>query len=394
MRSRSTRPLALGAGLVALLALAAVAARHAHPAEVSPVLPGGAWNDVWIASVVAAFAAYLLALGAARPGLLVAVCVAVAAQAVLFASPLILSKDVYLYWNESRAVAVHHASPYSTSPDTFASDPSLPYVSEEWRTGGAPYGPTWEAISLVPGAIAGSSASAAAWTFRAFGALGILLTLAVVAVRTRSGASVALLGWNPLIALHFAGGGHNDGWLLALLAAALLARAAPVRGAAWPLALAFKPLALVLLPLEAAAHGVRRSRGLWAGAAIGLVGVIALSAWLGFGWIHTALVGIHGTAPLGGVHWLMQAGLRHRYAVALGALVFAAVYVVLLVLARRDGKPRFSLAASALCLTSSLLRPWYGAWPLALAAIEEDTAGAAVAVLLSVYLVLGDAVQF
>jgi hypothetical protein len=394
LRSRPASALALGAAVVVLLALAAVAARHAHPAEVSPVLPRGAWNDLWIGAIVAAFVAYLVALGMARPALVVAVCVAVAAQAVVFLSPLILSKDVYLYWNESRVVAVHHASPYRTTPDTFQRDPSLPYVSEEWRTTGAPYGPTWEALSVVPGSVGGSSASAAAWAFRVFGSLGILLTIAIVAVRTRSGAEVALLGWNPLIALHFAGGGHNDGWLLALLASAVLARPQAARGLAWPLALAFKPLALVLLPLEAVAHGLRRPRAFWLGAAAGVAVVLGLSAWWGFGWVHTALVGIHGTAPLGGVHWLSQAGLRHRYAVAIAALVFAVVYVALLLRARRDGRARFSLASSALCLTSSLLRPWYGAWPLALAAVEEDGAGALVAVLLSIYLVLGDAVQF
>ena len=52
-----------------------------------------------------------------------------------------------------------------------------------------------------------------------------------------------------------------------------------------------------------------------------------------------------------------------------------------------------ALAATALCLTSSLLRPWYGIWPVALAAVEQDAAGAVAAVALTGYLLLGDAVS-
>jgi hypothetical protein len=74
--------------------------------------------------------------------------------------------------------------------------------------------------------------------------------------------------------------------------------------------------------------------------------------------------------------------------------VFAAVYLALLRSAWRSGRARLSLAATALCLTSSLLRPWYALWPLALAAIEEDEPAAFVAIALSAYLLFADAVSF
>ena len=75
------------------------------------------------------------------------------------------------------------------------------------------------------------------------------------------------------------------------------------------------------------------------------------------------------------------------------AAVFLVVYAALLRDAWRSGRARLSLAASALCLTSSLLRPWYALWPVALAALEEDAVAAVVAYALTGYLLFGDAVQ-
>jgi hypothetical protein len=384
----------LGAVVAAGVAAATVAARHASPSEVSPVVPRGHWNTVWIVAVVVALVVYALALPFVRTGLVAALAVAAAVQLLPLAAPLLLSKDSYLYWGEARVVLVHHASPYRAAPGDFPSDPSTPYVSEEWRGTAAPYGPTWETLALVPGAAAGASHRHAAFAYKLFGALGVLLTVALVAFVTKRAAPVALLGWNPLVALHFAGGGHSDGWLVALLCLAVAARRSPRGGGAWALAGAFKPVGAILFPLDLAADRLRRPRRFWLGlVGAGVVVLAVSSAVWGIGWIRASLVGVHGASPLGGVHWLTQAGFSHHDAVAIGAAVFAAVYVALLVRAWRTGRAGLSLAASSLCLTTSLLRPWYGIWPLALAAVEEDAAGAAVAVALSAYLLLGDAVS-
>jgi hypothetical protein len=94
---------------------------------------------------------------------------------------------------------------------------------------------------------------------------------------------------------------------------------------------------------------------------------------------------------MGGVHFLTQAGIRHRYAVVIGALVFAAVYLGLLREAWRRGRPHVGFAAAALCMCSSLLRPWYGLWPLAISAVEEDGLSQVAAYALSAYLLIFDA---
>ncbi|MES1247545.1 MAG: hypothetical protein ABUS54_07725, partial [Actinomycetota bacterium] len=387
-----------GATAVAATATAVAAARHARPAEVSPVVPHGSWNAVWVASVVVGLAAYVagvVQLGRRGGGTAATLCIAIAIQALPLAAPLLLSKDTFLYWSEGRTVLVHDASPYRATPSDYPTDPATELTSESWLHSSAPYGPTWETLSLVPAAAAGSSPKHATAAYKAFAFLGILFTLSLLAAATRRAWTVALLGWNPLVALHFAGGGHSDAWLVALLCGSVLMERAAAGGIAWSLAAAFKPVGAILLPLDLAATRLRRPRAFWIGliAAATAIAVGTTAAW-GSGWLRASLVGVHGTSPLGGVHWLTEAGLTHHDAVAVGAAVFAAAYCGLVYRAWRHGRAHLALAATALCLTSSLLRPWYAVWPLALAAIEEDWIGAAAAVALSGYLLLGDAVQF
>ena len=68
--------------------------------------------------------------------------------------------------------------------------------------------------------------------------------------------AAALVGWNPLFAIHFAGGGHNDSILIALTLGALALAAAgrkQLAGAAWALAVLIKWVPLVFFALRAVA---------------------------------------------------------------------------------------------------------------------------------------------
>lgn len=389
---------AAGLGTVAAVAMATVAARHAKPAEVSPVTPNGHWNAVWIWSIVAALVLSVGGWVIARRSdvrLGAALAVAIAVQAIPLGAPLLLSKDTYAYWAEARIVTVHHANPYVATPADYPNDPAFPTTSESWRPYPAPYGPVWETLATLPALAARASAHDAELGYRILAVLGVLAAVAVVAVRTRSAAAVALLGWSPLLALHYAGGGHSDAWMIALLVFAVATIGSVRSGAVWALSSAFKPIPVILLPLELTAHRLRMKRRWWIGLAVtGTVVAAAATAAFGLHWFTGATQGVHQGSPLGGVHWLTELGVRHRYAVAVGALAFAGVYLALLREAWLRGRARLSLAATALCLTSSLLRPWYGLWPLALAAIELDTLASAAALGLSAYLLLGDAVAF
>lgn len=276
-----TPMLAVASGLVAAMAAAVLAARHASPSEVSPVSPAHEpWYALWTWGVVAAFVLYAAGTWLARRGALslrAAVGVAIVVQALPLAAPLLLSKDVYLYWTEARIATVHHANPYRAVPGDYPKDPSYPYVSQSWLQSTTQYGPAWEGLGALPALAAGSSAHRAELGYRALALLGVLATMLIVARRTRNAAMVALLGWSPLIALHYAGGGHNDASMTALLVLGVAAPAAAVGGTAWPIAASLKVVPAILLPLHLAARRLHAPRRWW----LGLVGgalVVAIAA--------------------------------------------------------------------------------------------------------------------
>ena len=144
----------VAAGLVVALAAAVLGARHASPSEVSPVSPAHQpWHAMWTWGVVAAFVLYVAGTWLARGGaysLRTAIVVAVVVQVIALAAPLLLSKDVYLYWAEARILAVHHANPYRATPSDYPGDPAHAYVSEIWLTEKEPYGTAWSALGRSP----------------------------------------------------------------------------------------------------------------------------------------------------------------------------------------------------------------------------------------------------
>lgn len=380
----------LGGATVVAMAVAVEATRHAAHADGSPIDPRGGWHGAWIAATILAYlfaAAAVVLARRRRLRLRVAVVVAVVVQLLPLAGPLLLSRDAYLYWAEARVFGVHHANPYRVTPSQYPGDPSTQVASPQWRTETEPYGPAWVAVGTVPEALAGSSPDRAQLLYRVLACLGVLATIGVLAYRRRT-VGVALLGWSPLIALHYAGGGHSD----ALLALFLVVALAFSSGWAWPVAAMFKAVPVVVLPLELARARLQLPRRWWIGlVATAVVLAAAAVALFGTAWASTSVVAAHGTSPIGGVHFLTQAGLRHRYAVAIGGLVFVAVYLVLLRRAWRGREAHLGFALAALCMCSSLLRPWYALWPLAVAATEEDGLSVAAAFALSGYVLFADA---
>jgi hypothetical protein len=123
------------------------------------------------------------------------------------------------------------------------------------------YGPLFTIVSAPLSAIGNGL-----YAFRTVAALSAV-ALAVLAWRLsprRKALAAAFVGWNPLVALHSAGGGHNDALMMVLVVTALgLAVHRPrAGGAAWAVAIALKWIPLALLPLHllagAAPAGARR----------------------------------------------------------------------------------------------------------------------------------------
>jgi hypothetical protein len=354
------------------------------------------WAWLYLAGELAGFVAYvagLLLLRRAAPRLAIVAVLAVAIQVAPLGAPLLISSDAWTYWDYGRIGIVHDANPYDQVPRDYSGDPAFPHIGGAWRDSTSVYGPLFTLASEPVAAAAGSSADAAAWLFKSLAALATLVAAALAAMLARRRAfAVALVAWNPLVALHFAGGGHNDAWLAACVMAALVLAARGRRewaGAAWVAAIFIKWVAAVLLPLRLLEERARGRRFGWAGLAAAAAVVVA-AATLRYGWHWAGAFGplarnANKETQFALPHRLKEAGVPHGVAIALFAAAFAVAYAWLALQAWR-GRARLGLAAGFLLCATPYLVPWYVIWALPLAAAEEDPPAQWLAVGLSAYL--------
>jgi uncharacterized membrane protein len=131
------------------------------------------------------------------------------------------------------------------------------------------YGPGFSLASERLASVTGLSSETPAFVYRLLAATAMLATVGLAASMAAQPAFAgAFIGWNPVLALQFAGGGHNDALMMALLVAALALAAHGRRrlaGAGWAFAIAVKWIPLILLPLHVVA-ATRRALP-WAGRA-------------------------------------------------------------------------------------------------------------------------------
>ena len=392
---------ALCAGLVAL-ALVGGCVAAAWPAD-SPLVPriGGhlqgdrSWAWLYFGCSLGAFAAYVIGLLLIRRGarLLPVACVAAAIQLAPLGAPLLLSSDAWTYWDYGRIAAVDDGNPYRNAPEDFPRDPAYPRVGAAWRDTTSVYGPAFTLASEPLGRVAGASEDAAAWIYKALAALALLVATALAALlSSRRAFAVAFVGWNPLLALHFAGGGHNDTWMAALVLAALALGTVGRRqlaGAAWALAALVKWTALVFLPLRALEAYARGRRVGHLGFALTVAAVAALASWR-YDWHWLSAFGplarnANHETKFALPHRVAELGVPRAAAIALFAVVFALAYLWLARTALR-GRARLGLAGGLLLCAVPYLAPWYVVWAVPLAAADDDPAAQWLAVGLSAYL--------
>ncbi len=390
-------------GALALLA-AAVAAAHPEASPISPDHPGGdsTWSWLYLGTIAGSFTLYAAGLAAtavapARLG--VVLVVAVLIQTAPLAGPVLLSTDVYTYWSYGRLAAVHGVNPYEVAPEAFPADPAYEVMGEDWRDTTSVYGPGFALLSEGHALAAGTSATAAAWGYRgvATAAMLALVGLAAVLGRRRS-FSAAFVGWNPLLAVQFAGGGHNDALMMALVLGALALAGTGFRGlagASWAASIAIKwvpAVFLVLRAAEARATG-RPVRHLGFALAVGIVVGVALWRY-GLDWLGS-VVPIARNLERQAVYSIPNrladvTGMPESAASAVLAVLLA-VGLLWLVREAWRGRARLGLSACFLLIATPWLVPWYAVWAVPLAAVEEDGAARVLALALSAYL-LRDAV--
>jgi hypothetical protein len=380
--------------VLAALVVATIAADHTMGTEHSPLAPPGLWRTAWTSALITAFVLYLIGLFLVRGGrgrVLMFATVAIAIQFAPLAGPLLLSTDVYSYWDYGRIAAVHDANPYEVRPSRFPDDPAYSLMGADWQEKRTVYGPAFTLVSEGHAQVAGESAERAARLYRLLAALAMAVVVALIAFTTRSNASTVFVGWNPLLPLHFAGGGHNDALMAALLIAGLTFAALGrpnAEGAAWALAAAVKVVPLVLLPLRLLeARAQRRAFGYW-GLALGTAAIAAVAvARYGLGWltIFTPVANqLQRSSSLGLPYWFAKVGIPETVARDGLIVSFVIAYVWLLIRAAR-GRRELALTASLLLVATAWLHPWYAVWAVPLAAIEDDWRARTLVIALSAY---------
>jgi hypothetical protein len=386
--------------VVALLVAGCVACAWIEGAPLVPAdggrADGGSLGSIFLGLLVLAFAAYLAGLLALRRApvalraVLVAACVI---QLIPLAGPLLVSTDAWTYWEYGRIAAVHEGNPYVDRPDAFPDDPAFDKAGADWRDTTSVYGPAFTLLSEAVALVAGSSAAAAAWIYKVLAALGMLACTFLAARLARDRAyAAALVGWNPLFAIHFAGGGHNDSILIAASMAAIALAAVGRRqaaGAAWAFAILVKWVPLVFFGLRAvAARATKRKVG-HAGFAITAVAILALATWrYGFDWVRSAgplARNANEQSTYALPHRLEQLGLSHDVTLVLAVAALAAG-LAWLGREARNGRVRLGWAGCFLLATTPWLTPWYAIWAVPFAAAEDDRRAQLVALGFCAYL--------
>ena len=353
------------------------------------------WTLVFLAGLAGAFVTYLVALrllSGSRIRLAAVLAVAAAIQLLPLGAPLLLSTDAWTYW-EYGAIANDGGNPYRETPAEHPANPAYEHAGADWRDTTSVYGPAFSLFSQVVAHTVGSSEAGAAWIFKVIAALSMLALTALAArLATERPFAAAFVGWNPLLAIHFAGGGHNDALMMALVLGAIALAAAGRRRAAavlWPLAILIKWVPLVffaLRVLDARRAGRSVAHGVFAAT---VAGVLALATWqYGWGWLRAS-------GPLADnagkqtsyafPHRLEQLGLPHGLALGLAGAVLVAGLALLAREALR-GRPHLARAGCLLIVATPWLTPWYVVWAVPLAAAEEDRKAQLAALALCAYL--------
>ena len=354
------------------------------------------WAWLYLAGEIFAFAAYVAGLLLLRRNgarLVAVATLAAAIQLAPLAAPLLISSDAWTYWDYARIAVVHDANQYTDTPSEFPNDPAYPNIGGAWHEATSVYGPLFTLGSEPVAVVSGSSADAAAWIFKSLAALAILGTVALAASLARRKAfAAALVGWNPLLALHFAGGGHNDAWMALLVMGALALAASGRRqwaGASWAAAILVKWVAAVFLPLRALEARAQGRRVGHYGLAVAALLVVAVAS-VQFGWHWLEAFGplarnANKETQFALPHRLKELGVPQGVAIGLFAAGFVLAY---LWLARQawHGRARLGLAAGLLLCATPYLVPWYAVWALPLAASEDDPPAQWLAVAITAYL--------
>jgi len=324
----------------------------------------------------------------------------------LWGGPLVLavplfSRDLYSYAAQAQ---ITHAGldPYTYGPAALPG-PFLDEISRMWVDTPAPYGPLWLTFGRLVAMVTRDHVVLTVLCMRLLAVAGVLLVarylprLAVACgVDPRAALWLGLL--NPLVLVHFVGGGHNDALMLGLVVAgvAIAIEATEERWVAVGVALATCAVLVkapaVLAVAFLAPVWARRLAGRAplpraclrvAAVALATAGLVTFASGLGLGWVRQL------NTPGQVVTWLsvptglgllvdVLRGLPNFVTSAdptisalrvVGQAVTAVVVLGLWLRAGRLGPVRaLALALLAVVMLGPVVQPWYLIWPMVVAA--------------------------
>ena len=264
--------------------------------------------------------------------------------------PILFSGDVRAYGPYGRS-----SHPYD--PPFYAADP---------------YGPLW---TLIARPISYLESPTFGFRLLAFGS--VIAIMAMAARLSESPVlSVVLVGWNPLVAIHFSGGGHNDATMMALAIGAItLAERGRSEwaGAAWAASVLVK-LPVTPFYLLALVRERRLGRGLGIKGALVMTVITLLAAlpFFGVNWIHLLAVlswNERERWSLGMSGWLGDLGLSTGVVTQLCHLFEPTIFLYFARQAWR-GTLHLGFAAGLMTLASPKFNPWYALWSITFTAAD------------------------
>jgi hypothetical protein len=320
--------------------------------------------------------------------------------------PPLVSKDVFSNIFYGKIAARYHDNPYIITPQRFAGDQLMIYVSLNWKNTAIVYGPLHTCFSMLLNLAAGQSITANIFVFKGAMALFhiantllVWIMLGFLAPR-RQRFGTMLYAWNPLALIIGVGGGHNDVMMMTLV---LLALYFLVREKKWAgyiilcLSVLIKYITVVLLValiiyfLSRKTRTAERLRDLALYLAVFLLISVLLffPFWAGFSTLSSTLRNLQmdNLSSVGGLLsalfisifrfiFRLPASAAETVGGILGKVLLLPIFLAALWLVPRrtsdwrDLPNCFFLVNLAYLLTTSYYMPWYMLWILPLISLR------------------------
>lgn len=318
--------------------------------------------------------------------------------ALLVLTPPLLSRDLFAVGFYGKISVFYHENPYLVTPQKFAGDPWLAFMSTNWKNTPMVYGPVVWLISSAGALVFGRSIVANLVLLKVFMAAAHIANAVLIwqildrIAPERRESGTLLYAWNPVVIMIGVGGGHNDIIMMTfvLLAFLLFLKERPMLGfAGLTLAVLVKYVSLIFMAMYLlyllSQHDGWQQRlkrlARYGAVFLGICTVFFLPLWGGLS-TFKAMIRSAGKINVLSSRWvlatILRAIFRHVFllseataanlasalaAVAMGVLfVYIFFHILRRYRAREELGEAWALAIFAFLATAGYVLPWYLIW--------------------------------